>query len=197
MEIFFIERIISGSFYKFFYSHVYMNETSIVYNIRKEMLENIFFVVRSSNFLNFESLIDIFGLDLLERLDNYRLRLYYVFFNRIFGFSLNLKLNLNSKDILLSAIDYFNSANWLEREVYDMYGFFFYKNFDMRRILTDYGFIGYPLRKDFPLTGFTEVQYSEEEKIVISQSIKVNQSVRLFHFSNVWDMVKKNLNRVK
>jgi NADH-quinone oxidoreductase subunit C len=73
-----------------------------------------------------------------------------------------------------------------------MFGIYFYKNEDMRRILTDYGFEGFPLRKDFPLTGFVELQYSEEEKVVVSNPTKVGQALRLFHFSNVWDLVKKN-----
>lgn len=192
MKSIFLSKIFSKNFFKFLYSSIFSSQTGITLFVKKEMLEHIFFLLNKSSILDFKSLVDIYGMDLLGRSDSNRFRVYYIFYSRVYGFTLSLKVDLGYKDILVSASDHFRSAGWLEREVYDMYGVFFYKNPDMRRILTDYGFEGYPLRKDFPLTGFTEVQYMEEEKIVVSQSIKVNQALRLFHFSNTWDMLKKN-----
>jgi len=191
MKSIILAKIISDNFSKFFYSSVLVNQTGISLFVKKEALENVFLFLKNSSFFNCKSLVDIFGMDLLGRSNTSRFRIYYIFYSRIFGLTLTLKVNLDSKDVLVSAVDYFKSAGWLEREVYDMFGIFFYKNNDMRRILTDYGFEGYPLRKDFPLTGFFEVQYSEEEKVVVSQLTKINQALRLFHFSSVWDLTKK------
>jgi NADH:ubiquinone oxidoreductase subunit C len=192
MKSIILANIINNNFSKFFYSSIFVSQTGVSLFVKREMLENAFILLKRSGLFNFRSLVDIFGVDLLGRSDSqFRFRVYYIFYSRTFGLTLSLKLNLSSKDIITSASEHFKAAGWLEREVYDMFGIFFYKNPDMRRILTDYGFDGYPLRKDFPLTGFYEVQYSEEEKVVISQSIKINQALRLFHFSSVWDLVKK------
>ena len=190
MKIVFLAELLNNNFRKFLYSNILVNQTGLSINVNKNDLEKFFFVFLKSSIFSFKSLIDIFAMDFLGRVDVYRFRVYYIFYSRLYGITLNIKVNLEIKDILISALVYYNSAGWLEREVYDMYGIFFYKNEDMRRILTDYGFDGYPLRKDFPLTGFFEVQYSEEEKIVVSQMTKVNQALRLFHSSTVWDLIK-------
>lgn len=190
MKIVFLAKLLNNNFRKFLYSNILVNQTGLSINVNKNDLEKFFFVFLKSSIFSFKSLIDIFAMDFLGRVDVYRFRVYYIFYSRLYGITLNIKVNLEIKDILISALVYYNSAGWLEREVYDMYGIFFYKNEDMRRILTDYGFDGYPLRKDFPLTGFFEVQYSEEEKIVVSQMTKVNQALRLFHSSTVWDLIK-------
>ena len=84
----------------------------------------------------------------------------------------------------------FSSANWMEREVFDMYGISFKDHPDLRRILTDYGFEGYPLRKDFPLTGHTEVRYSEDKKKVVSEPVKLDQEYRNFDFESPWEGTK-------
>jgi len=85
----------------------------------------------------------------------------------------------------------YRSAGWYERETWDMFGIFFSNHPDLRRILTDYGFEGHPLRKDFPLSGYVEVRYDDSEKRVISQEIQLAQEFRFFDFSNSWEIITK------
>jgi NADH:ubiquinone oxidoreductase subunit C len=186
-----LANLLSLNFKKYLNSVIFCSQTSLSLNIKKDSLDSILFFLKQSNFFYFKSLVDIFAMDFLGRATFFRFMTYYVMYSRLTGITLTLKIALNPQDILNTSIYHFNSASWLEREVFDMYGIFFYKNNDMRRILSDYGFEGYPLRKDFPLTGFFEVQYSEEEKVVVSQSTRVTQALRLFHYSSVWDLTKK------
>jgi NADH:ubiquinone oxidoreductase subunit C len=89
---------------------------------------------------------------------------------------------------LPSLYSVFNSASWLEREVWDLFGIFFFKHKDLRRILTDYGFEGFPLRKDFPLTGYIELRYSEEALGIVYEPVELTQEFRVFTFSNTWEI---------
>lgn len=132
---------------------------------------------------NYKQLIDITVCDFIS-LGSRRFFMYYglvnlVSFNRIF-----LELFCEESVVSLSSI-YF-SANWLEREVWDMFGIFFIGHTDLRRLLTDYGFIGYPLRKNFPLSGFFEVRYDDTVKAVVYDSIFLAQEFRCFSFINPW-----------
>jgi len=88
-----------------------------------------------------------------------------------------------------SLSNLFNSSFWLERECWDLYGVFFQDNSDLRRILTDYGFEGYPLRKDFPLTGFLEVRYDDEQRSVIYENLELSQEFRFFDFESPWESI--------
>ena len=98
---------------------------------------------------------------------------------------ISIKLETNEK--IPSIVKVFPSANWMEREIFDMYGIKFIDHPDLRRILTDYNFKGHPLRKDFPLTGFNEVRYSEKEKKVIYEPVKLEQNYRNFDFESPWE----------
>jgi NADH:ubiquinone oxidoreductase subunit C len=92
---------------------------------------------------------------------------------------------------ITSVTELYSSAGWWEREVWDMFGIFFSNHPDLRRILTDYGFQGHPLRKDFPLTGFVEVRYDDSEKRVINEPVEITQEFRYFDFSSPWEQIEK------
>ena len=100
---------------------------------------------------------------------------------------LRVKLQTNDTAAVPSAIDVFSAANWFEREAFDMYGILFSGHPDLRRLLTDYGFQGHPLRKDFPLTGYVEVRYDDEKKRVVYEPVKLNQEFRSFDFESPWE----------
>ena len=116
------------------------------------------------------------------------------------NFRISLKIKIGDEEIVPTLTDTFPSANWQEREVFDMYGIRFANHPDLRRILTDYEFEGYPLRKDFPLTGYKEVRYSAEHQKVIYEPVKLAQDYRDFNFESPWEgseYIKKEQNKVE
>ena len=133
----------------------------------------------------FKQLIDITAVDYPKK--EKRFEIVYLLLSHENNLRLIIKTNIDEKETVPSITKIFPSANWMEREIFDMYGISFKDHPDLRRILTDYGFDGYPLRKDFPLTGHTEVRYSEEKKKVISESVKLDQEYRDFDFESPWE----------
>ena len=133
----------------------------------------------------FRQLIDIAGVDYPE--DEKRFELVYLFLSHEYNTRIKLLIKFQLKQTINSITKIFPSANWMEREVFDMYGIKFKNHPDLRRILTDYGFKGHPLRKDFPLTGFNEVRYSEKDKKVIYEPVKLEQNYRNFDFESPWE----------
>ena len=133
----------------------------------------------------FKQLIDIAGVDFPE--DEKRFKLVYLFLSHELNHRIKVSVKFEPKQNINSITKILPSANWMEREVFDMYGVKFKNHPDLRRILTDYGFKGHPLRKDFPLTGFNEVRYSEKEKKVIYEPVKLEQNYRNFDFESPWE----------
>jgi len=141
--------------------------------------------LKSHENCRFKQLIDIAGVDYPE--DEKRFELIYLFLSHEHNTRIKLLIKFKLEQIINSITKIFPSANWMEREVFDMYGIKFKNHPDLRRILTDYGFKGHPLRKDFPLTGFNEVRYSEKEKKVVYEPVKLEQNYRNFDFESPWE----------
>ena len=153
----------------------------------KDLLDVILFLKTNSN-TKFNQLIDITAVDYPER--DLRFKIVYLFLSLEKNQRLILDLFVKENEFVSSLTSVFPSANWMEREVFDMYGIEFKNHPDLRRILTDYNFKGYPLRKDFPLTGYNEVRYSEDEKKVIYEKVKLEQNYRNFDFESPWEGTK-------
>ena len=154
-------------------------------------IENLYSTIlylKTNNKCRFKQLIDITAVDYPEK--EKRFKLVYLLLSHENNLRVSINLNINETTHVPSITKIFPSANWMEREVFDMYGVSFKDHPDLRRILTDYGFEGYPLRKDFPLTGHTEVRYSEKHKKVISEPVKLDQEYRNFDFESPWEGTK-------
>ena len=160
-------------------------------------LLNIIQFLKLNDNCKFKQLIDIAGIDFPENEKRYRL--VYLFLSHEKNLRIKVSIDFDIEKKIPSIIKLFPSANWMEREVFDMYGIKFVNHPDLRRILTDYGFKGHPLRKDFPLTGFNEVRYSEKDKKVIYEPVNLEQNYRNFDFESPWEGTKyiKELNKKK
>tara|TARA_B100000575_G_scaffold293039_1_gene303193 strand:- start:3013 stop:3627 length:615 start_codon:yes stop_codon:yes gene_type:complete len=152
-----------------------------------EILAVITFL-KSNNRLKFKQLIDIAAIDYPN--EDKRFELVYLLLSIENNLRIKISVKFESNEKIPSITKIFPSANWMEREVFDMYGIKFINHPDLRRILTDYNFKGHPLRKDFPLTGFNEVRYSERDKKVIYEPVKLEQNYRNFDFSSPWEGTK-------
>ena len=153
-----------------------------------EALYSTILYLKTNNKCRFKQLIDITAVDYPEK--EKRFKLVYLLLSHENNLRILININIDEKIHVPSITKIFPSANWMEREVFDMYGVSFKDHPDLRRILTDYGFKGYPLRKDFPLTGHTEVRYSEEHKKVIYEPVKLDQEYRHFDFESPWEGTK-------
>ena len=164
-------------------------------NINSDNLIDVLVFLKNSTFLKFRQLVDITAVDYPE--ENERFKLVYLLLSHEFNARIILTYSINENEVIPSATEIFPSANWMEREVFDMYGIKFKDHPDLRRILTDYNFEGFPLRKDFPLTGHTEVRYSEDEKKVIYEPVKLEQNYRNFDYESPWEGTKyiKEINK--
>ena len=150
----------------------------------EDIISTILFL-KTNQKCKFRQLIDITAVDYPQK--EKRFKIVYLLLSHENNLRLIINTSIDEKGTIPSITKIFPSANWMEREVFDMYGISFKDHPDLRRILTDYGFDGYPLRKDFPLTGHTEVRYSEEKKKVISESVKLDQEYRDFDFESPWE----------
>ena len=157
-------------------------------NTDSEDIIDICLFIKSNKNTKFRQLIDITVVDYPENVQ--RFKVVYLFLSHEFNQRIILSYLINENEIVPSLTSIFPAANWMEREVFDMYGVKFKDHPDLRRILTDYEFEGHPLRKDFPLTGHTEVRYSEEQKKVIKEKVKLEQNYRNFDYESPWEGTK-------
>jgi len=153
----------------------------------EDIISTILFL-KTNRKCKFRQLIDITAVDYPQK--EKRFKIVYLLLSHENNLRIIISAHIDEKETVPSIIKIFPSANWMEREVFDMYGISFKDHPDLRRILTDYGFEGYPLRKDFPLTGHTEVRYSEAKKKVISEPVKLDQEYRDFDFESPWEGTK-------
>jgi NADH-quinone oxidoreductase subunit C len=148
--------------------------------VRSEAIIDVLTHLRDAPNCLFKSFIDICGVDYPSR--EKRFDVVYHLLSPKYNRRIRVKLEVDERTPVLSAVEVFPAADWFEREAYDLYGILFSGHPDLRRILTDYGFEGYPLRKDFPLTGFVEVRWDNEEKRVVYEPVRLPQEFRNFDF---------------
>ena len=156
--------------------------------IEDNNLIEVMIFLKTHSSTKFKQLIDITAVDYPEK--DKRFKMVYLLLSHEKNSRIKIEFDIKEGEILSSLTSIFPSANWMEREVFDMYGVEFKDHPDLRRILTDYGFKGHPLRKDFPLTGHNEVRYSEEDKKVIYEPVKLEQNYRNFDYESPWEGTK-------
>jgi len=167
-------------------SEINYNQLFIYIDI--EDLASTVLFLKTNNKCRFRQLIDITAVDYPQK--EKRFKIVYLLLSHENNSRIVINIDINEKTSVPSITKIFPSANWMEREVFDMYGISFNNHPDLRRILTDYGFEGHPLRKDFPLTGHTEVRYSEDKKKVVYEPVKLDQQYRNFDFESPWEGTK-------
>ena len=182
-----IEKIINSELTsKIISSKIKHNQIFIIIE-DNNLIEVLLFLKTNSN-TTFRQLIEITAVDYPEK--DKRFKMVYLLLSHETNSRIIIEYNVRESEIVPSITSIYPSANWMEREVFDMYGIEFKDHPDLRRILTDYNFKGHPLRKDFPLTGHNEVRYSEEEKKVIYEPVKLEQNYRNFDYESPWEGTK-------
>ena len=167
-------------------SEINLNQLFIEVDVA-DLISSLLFL-KTNNKCRFKQLIDITAVDYPK--NEKRFKIVYLLLSHEKNLRIIVTANIDIKDQPPSLEKIFPSANWMEREVFDMYGISFKDHPDLRRILTDYNFKGFPLRKDFPLTGHTEVRYNEHKKKVVSEPVKLDQEYRNFDFESPWEGTK-------
>lgn len=175
-------RVVFKSRVDYAFSSEYADHTIVVDS--DKILEILTFLKLCGAF-RFNSLVDLFCIDHLRTLNRFELN--YVLLSPLHNERLCVKVFVSASSPVPSSASIFRSANWLEREIWDLYGVFFSNHPDLRRILTDYGFDGHPFRKDFPLSGYVEVRYDEEHKRVLLEPVSLVQELRYFDFVSPWE----------
>ncbi|CAF0938078.1 unnamed protein product [Adineta steineri] len=178
-----------------FVQHVQMSSTNeLEILIHPDGLFSVIAFLKDHTNAQFSSLADITAIDVPTR--TYRFELVYNLLSLRFNSRVRVKTYTDEMTPVASICDLYDAANWMEREVWDMYGVYFTNHPDLRRILTDYGFEGHPMRKDFPLPGYTEVRYDEEQRRVVIEPIELTQDYRKFDLSTPWETFPKFRNAV-
>jgi len=179
-----LTAIIKEKFGKREYSYNISNNQLCI-KVKKDILIYVLNTLKEDKDLDFKQLIDICAVDYPNKED--RFEIVYHLLSLGLNQRIRIKVLVKDGEILPSVVSCYSAANWFEREIWDLFGIVFSGHPDLRRILTDYGFEGYPLRKDFPLTGFVEVSYDDKEKRVINQSVDLTQDFRTFDFESPWE----------
>ena len=159
--------------------------------VRREVLPGVIKFLRDDPKCRFEVLCDICGVDYPNR--PLRFEVVYNLLSMSLNQRIRLKVETDEEQPVPSVVGLYSSAGWWERETWDLFGIYFADNPDLRRILTDYGFEGHPLRKDFPLTGYVELRYDEDQKAVVYEPVKLQQEFRSFDFLSPWEGMDKIL----
>ena len=183
------KKIISDSFNQKI--NFYNNDKYLGLNVNKYEIYSIIKFLKDNDHLRFDQLIDITAIDYPSR--DLRFDIIYILISLTLNQRILLKSPVNENDNLDSISLIHKSANWYERECYDLFGIKFINHPDLRRIMTDYNFEGHPLRKDFPLTGHTEVRFDEQEKKVVYEPVKLSQEFRNFDYSSPWEGLENQL----
>lgn len=163
---------------------IYIDDNHVILDLDYKDLYTFCFFFKNFSFFSFDSLINIFCCNTMT------VNRYFIYYNLIstkYNYRIFLRTKVPSNMIVYSLTHFYSSSNWLEREVWDFFGIFFYKHGDLRRILTDYGFDGFPLRKNFPVTGFFEVMYDVDIKSVIYTFLETTQEIRIYQFESPWE----------
>ena len=183
------EELLSKKFSKLF--SLYKNEKYIGINTNKENIFLLIKFLKENAKLNFNQLTDITAIDYPSR--ELRFDIIYIILSLSLNQRIVVKSSIKIEETLESITSLYKSANWYERECYDLFGIKFINHPDLRRIMTDYNFEGHPLRKDFPLTGFTEVRYDNLEKRVVYEPVNLPQEYRNFDYSSPWEGLSNQL----
>lgn len=165
-----------------------LSDDTLVIHTSRESLITLLYFLRSHINLQFKTLISITAVDYPELSERFEVN--YFLLSYKLNTRITVKVTTDDINPIPSATEVFSSANWYEREVWDLYGVFFSNHPDLRRILTDYGFEGFPFRKDFPQTGFVEVRYDDQKKYVVYEPLELTQEFRSFDFISPWSNVK-------
>ncbi len=172
-----------GSFIVETRSEAVDSELALIVSI--DNLAEVLEFLRDDKECEFQALVDICGVDYVSR--EFRFEVVYNLLSISKNQRIRVKVQVNEQNIIPTVMGFFSSANWYEREVWDMYGIYFKGHPDLRRILTDYGFNGHPMRKDFPLSGYVEVRYDIEKQQVVYEPVNLSQEYRNFNFSSPWE----------
>lgn len=163
----------------------YIKSDELTVILSKSILIKVINFLKDDKDFQFKQLIDICGVDFPNRVE--RFEIVYHLLSLSLNQRIRVKLSVKDGDMVPSIVSIYEAANWYEREVWDLYGVIFSDHPDLRRILTDYGFEGHPLRKDFPLSGFTQVKYDDTEKRVVNERVNLVQDFRSFDFESPWE----------
>lgn len=159
----------------------------IIITVPRDGIVRVLTRLRDDKSFLFEQLIDVCGVDYPEKVE--RFEIVYALLSVSLNHRVRVKVTTDEDTPVPSVVEIYPSANWFEREAWDLYGVFFSDHPDLRRILTDYGFDGHPMRKDFPLTGYVELRYDPDQRRVVYEPVKLQQDFRTFDFESPWEAI--------